>query len=75
MATPFDKIIDSLGGQLDQLLNESKAQEDIKKSAKAILQAAIERLDLVSREEFDAQAEVLAKTRAKLDAIEAQLKP
>lgn len=74
MATPFDNIVDSLGGQLDQLFNGSKAQADLKKSAKAIIQSAIERLDLVSREEFDAQAEVLNKTRAKLDALEEQLK-
>lgn len=37
------------------------------------LQAALARLDLVTREEFDAQSAVLARTRQKLEALEQQL--
>lgn len=37
------------------------------------LQAALARLDLVTREEFDAQAAVLLRTRQKLEALEQQL--
>ncbi len=37
------------------------------------VQAVLARLDLVTREEFDAQAAVLARTRSKLEALEQQL--
>ncbi len=37
------------------------------------LQRALSRLDLVTREEFDAQAAVLARSRLKLEALEARL--
>ncbi|MDO3383046.1 accessory factor UbiK family protein [Gilvimarinus algae] len=39
----------------------------------AALQAALRKLDLVTREEFDAQAAVLARTRARLEALEARV--
>jgi len=48
-------------------------EEDAKKQFKAILESGITKLDLVSREEFDIQVKVLAKTREKLDMIERQL--
>lgn len=41
-----------------------------KKELQTSLQAALARLDLVTREEFDAQAAVLQRTRAKLEALE-----
>jgi len=44
-------------------------QEDLHRSFQATLQSALDRLDLVTREEFDVQREVLARTRAKLDAL------
>ncbi|WP_137165383.1 ubiquinone biosynthesis accessory factor UbiK [Salinimonas lutimaris] len=40
---------------------------------KQILQAQLSKLDLVSREEFDIQSQVLIRTREKLDAMEARL--
>ena len=46
---------------------------DLEKNIHALLQSAFTKLALVSREEFDVQAEVLRKTREKLDAIEKQL--
>ncbi|WP_020210979.1 accessory factor UbiK family protein [Gilvimarinus chinensis] len=39
-----------------------------------LLQSALRKLDLVSREEFDAQAAVLARTRARLEALETRVK-
>lgn len=39
----------------------------------AILQATLRKMDLVTREEFDAQAAVLARTRARLELMEVQL--
>lgn len=38
-----------------------------------LLQSALRKMDLVSREEFDAQAAVLARTRARLEALEARV--
>ena len=45
----------------------------IDRNAKSLLQSALTRLDVVSREEFDAQAEVLKRTRERLEALEAQI--
>ncbi|MDQ2078382.1 accessory factor UbiK family protein [Marinimicrobium sp. ABcell2] len=44
-----------------------------KKEFKAALNSALERMDLVTREEFDAQAAVLLRTRERLEALEKQL--
>jgi ubiquinone biosynthesis accessory factor UbiK len=46
---------------------------DLEKNLRALLQSAFSRLDLVTREEFDVQREVLARTRAKLAELEAKL--
>ena len=45
----------------------------IDRNAKSVLQSALSRLDVVSREEFDAQTAVLQRTRERLDALEAQI--
>jgi BMFP domain-containing protein YqiC len=45
-------------------------KEDTEKNLHAFLQTALGKLDLVSREEFEVQKAVLAKTRAKLEALE-----
>jgi len=49
------------------------AAADLEKNLRALLQSAFSRLDLVTREEFDVQREVLARTRAKLAELEAKL--
>lgn len=46
-----------------------QVRADIKKNIKAILQATLARADLVSREEFDIQSELLARTRAQLEEL------
>jgi BMFP domain-containing protein YqiC len=43
---------------------------DIERNSKAMLSHALARMDLVTREEFDAQAAVLARTREALSALE-----
>jgi hypothetical protein len=45
-------------------------EEDIKQQFKEILQTAFTQLDLVTREEFDVQVKVLARSREKVDALE-----
>ena len=47
--------------------------EKIDRNAKSLLQSALTRLDVVSREEFDAQTAVLKRTRERLEALEAQI--
>ena len=48
--------------------------DDVKDSIDAVIQSQFEQMDLVSRSEFEIQQKVLAKTRAKLEAIEQTLK-
>ena len=48
-------------------------QDDLKKNLRASLEAGLAKLDLVTREEFDVQSAVLARTREKLQLLEAQL--
>ena len=48
-------------------------REDLEQTFRGILKGALDRLDLVTREEFDVQQAVLARTREKLDALEQRL--
>ena len=48
-------------------------QADLETNFRAVLRERLSKLDLVSRDEFDAQARVLVRTRAQLDALEARL--
>lgn len=47
-----------------------QVHEDLRNNAQAALSAALTRMNLVSREEFDVQSAVLARTREKLTALE-----
>jgi BMFP domain-containing protein YqiC len=58
-----------LQGKINQAL-ESGPAKDIERNVKAAMTSGFSKLDLVTREEFDIQAQVLAKTRSKLDALE-----
>lgn len=49
-------------------------REDLEQNFRSVLQSGLGKLDLVTREEFEVQEAVLARTREKLDALEAQLK-
>ena len=59
--------------QLNDLLGESGLRSEADRNAKALLQSALRRLDVVSREEFDAQADILARTRARVAELEQAL--
>ncbi|MCB1759238.1 MAG: accessory factor UbiK family protein [Gammaproteobacteria bacterium] len=48
-------------------------QQDLQKNFRAVLEAGLRKLDLVTREEFDVQRAVLARTRDKLEQLEQQL--
>ena len=47
--------------------------KDIEKNVRAMMSQGFQRMDLVTREEFDIQSRVLAKTREKLEALEAKV--
>ena len=49
-------------------------KKDVEKNMHSILTGAFAKFELVTREEFDAQTKVLARTRQKIDALEAQVK-
>lgn len=72
MSFPNPKFLDDLADKVGSLIANSPLQ-DVEKNVKAALSGAFARLDLVTREEFDVQREVLARTRAKLDALEARV--
>ena len=65
-------FINEIAGKLGELLKQSPAK-DIEQNLKAGLTSMLGRLDLVTREEFDVQTEVLARTREKLAQLEARL--
>ncbi|MDD7805209.1 MAG: accessory factor UbiK family protein [Endozoicomonas sp. (ex Botrylloides leachii)] len=70
----IDKIalINGIAEKAGQILGGEKSQtrEDIERNIKALVSSALSRLDLVSRDEFDAKAAVLEQTRMKLEALE-----
>ncbi len=73
----FDnKIFDDVSKKLLDSLPESlkSVEKDIQQTFKTVLTSTFDKLDLVTREEFEVQKKVLAKTRKKIDAIEQQLK-
>jgi len=66
------KLFDELAAKAREIAANSPVR-DVEKNLRAMLAAALSRLDLVTREEFDVQSEVLARTRAKLAQLEAKL--
>src|SRR5882757_7461393 len=68
----MNSFFNDLQGKINQAIENSPAK-DIEKNVKAMMTQGFSRLDLVTREEFDIQAQVLAKTRAKLEALESRV--
>lgn len=66
------KLLDDINEKLKAVMAQSPAA-DLERNLRAMLGAAFARLDLVSREEFDIQREVLARTRARLAELEKQV--
>lgn len=66
------KKLDELGAKMSALLAATPAK-DLEKNAKAVFSGLLGKLDLVTREEFDIQAQVLARTREKLKDLEARV--
>ena len=67
---PNESLFQELNARLSELIANSPAR-DLEKNARALLSGFFSRLDLVTREEFDVQSELLQRTREKLDRLEA----
>jgi BMFP domain-containing protein YqiC len=65
----MNSFFNDLQGKINQAIENSPAK-DIEKNVKSMMTQGFCKLDLVTREEFDIQNQVLAKTRAKLEALE-----
>ena len=67
--------LDELARQLAESVPQNLRDlgEDLERNFKSLLHAGLERMELVTREEFDVQAAVLERTREKLETMEARL--
>ncbi|ABB09790.1 MULTISPECIES: accessory factor UbiK family protein [Burkholderia] len=68
MKQPSD-VFNDLQSRVSDLLKNSPAK-DVERNVKAMLSQGFSKLDLVTREEFDTQAQVLARTRVRLEELE-----
>jgi len=66
------QFFEDLQAKFNKAIENSPAK-DIEKNVKAMLGQGFSKLDLVTREDFEIQSQVLAKTRAKLEELEARV--
>ena len=64
--------LDELAARIGRAIEASPAR-DIEKNVRALLASGLARLDLVTRQEFDVQAQVLMRTREKLERMESRV--
>jgi BMFP domain-containing protein YqiC len=64
-----ERLLSELSARLAAMAASNPAR-DLEKNFRGLLSSAFTRLELVSREEYDVQTQVLARTREKLDALE-----
>ena len=71
-----NESIEELARKLAESVPEGlrSMRDDLEKNFRGVLRSGLAKLDLVTREEFEVQQAVLAKTRQKLEALEARLK-
>jgi BMFP domain-containing protein YqiC len=65
------QFFEDLSNRIREITKSSPAA-DMEKNIRALLQGAFTKLELVSREEFDVQADLLRRTRQKLELLEAK---
>ena len=65
-------IANDMQTKVGDVIRQSPAK-DLEKNVRGLMTQGFQKLDLVTREEFDLQTQVLAKTRAKLEALEAKV--
>jgi len=71
-----EKTLQDLARKLADVVPEGlqSMRSDLEKNFRSVLQSGLDKLDLVTREEFEVQEAVLQRTREKLEALEARLK-
>jgi BMFP domain-containing protein YqiC len=67
-----NRLFEELGGKISALLAQTPAK-DVEKNLRALLSSFFARLDLVTREEFDVQARLLARSREQINTLEARV--
>ncbi|HVK54164.1 MAG TPA: accessory factor UbiK family protein [Burkholderiales bacterium] len=67
-----NKLFDEFSRKFSELVAQSPLQ-DIEKNSRALLAQMFSKLDLVTREEFDVQQQLLVRTREKLTALETRI--
>ena len=67
-----NRFVDELGAKVSEFLAAGPAR-DLERNLRALFSASLSRLDLVTREEYDVQAKVLARAQEKLAALEARI--
>ncbi len=67
----LDELLRRIEGLVPESLQSTRAE--IRKTMRAGIESLLQRLDVVTREEFDAQAKLLARSRQRLDALQARL--
>ena len=69
------EVVEDIVKKVEKFIPEDlkNMRQDFSQNMKSILTATLQKADLVTREEFEVQKAVLAKTRAKLEAMEKQL--
>jgi BMFP domain-containing protein YqiC len=68
----MNTFFNDLQSKINQVIENSPAK-DIEKNVKAMMTQGFAKLDLVTREEFDIQRQMLEKTRNKLELVEQRL--
>ncbi len=66
---PFGDVIQ----QVNQLVGGDGLRSEVDRNARLLVQSALQRLDVVARDEFDAQADLLARTQERVRALETEL--
>lgn len=67
----FDEVAKKLSDMVPDRIKG--LSDDLQKNFRSVLQSSFSKMDLVTREEFDVQTKVLAKTRAKLEELEQKM--
>ena len=68
-----DSLVEKVSGLFSSAGDASTIKAEIKNNLRAVVQSTVSKLDMVSRDEFDAQVEVLYRSREKIDLLEQQL--
>lgn len=66
------RIANDMQSKVEDAIRQSPAK-DLEKNVRGLMTQGFQKMDLVTREEFDLQTQVLAKTRAKLEELEAKV--